>query len=144
MKLEQVLSATEQAVSALLGLHWRRISSVDLGSGCIGGHNIRNTQRFEFYKDGSLACTVEFEHIEINEGDYLGFLWGRSGKILDGNGVVITENTDLVDTHAKPREHPLNDLHDLVWNKESGGPVSGQGKFPETIKLEKFTEGLKT
>ena len=141
MKSEQVLSAAEQAVSALLGLRWQRVSSENSGS---RQSVIRNTQRFEFYgEDSSLACTVEFEHTEIDEGPFLGCLWGRNGKILDSNGAVVIEDSDLTDTYAKPKGHPLNDLHDIVWNKESGEPVSGQGKFPETIKLEKFTEGLR-
>ena len=52
------------------------------------------------------------------------------------------EDKDLTDTYAKPKEHPLNDLHDVVWNKESGEPVSDQGKFPETIRIEKFIQTL--
>ncbi len=88
-----------------------------------------------------VACTVEFEHTEIDEGS-LGCLWGRSGKIVDRSGVVIMEDKDLTDTYAKPKEHPLNDLHDVVWNKESGEPVSDQGKFPETIRIEKFIQTL--
>lgn len=141
MKSNQVLSVAEQAVYTLLGLRWRRISNTNSGS---RQSVIRNTQSFEFYKeDGAVACTVEFEHTETDEGSFLGCLWGRNGKILDGKGVIIIEDRDLTDTYAKPKEHPLNDLHDLVWNKESGEPVSSQGKFAETIKLEKFTEALR-
>lgn len=141
MKSSQILSATESAVSALLGLRWRRISKTNSGS---RQSVIRNTQSFEFYKkeDGTVACTVEFEHTEIDEGP-LGCLWGRNGKILDNNGTVIIEDRNLTDTYAKPNQHPLNDLHDMIWNKESGEPVSDQGKFSETIKLETFTEALR-
>lgn len=141
MKSNQVLSATELAVSTFLGLRWRRVSNTNSGS---RQSILRDTQSFEFYKeDGTVACIVEFEHTEIDEGAYFGCLWGRNGKILDTNGVVIIEDRTLTDTYAKPKEHPLNDLHDMVWNKESGESVSGQGKFPETIKLEKFTEALR-
>ena len=141
MKSDQVLSAAEQTVATLLGLRWRRISNINSGS---RADVIRSTQCFEFYKtDGSVACIVEFQHTEIDEGPMLGCLWGRNGKISDSNGTIILESRDLTDTCAKPNKHPLNDLHDMIWNKESGEPVSQEGKFPETIKLEKFTEGLR-
>lgn len=140
MKSEQILSATEKIVSALLGLRWCRVSNTRSGS---RESFIRNTQRFEFYKaDGALACTVEFEHTEIDEGPLLGYIWGRSGKIFDNGGAVIVGEGYLTDSRAKPHKHPLNDLHDMIWNKESGEPVSPEGKFPESMKLEKFIEEL--
>jgi len=135
MKSEQVLSAAEQAVSTLLGLRWRRVvmeTKMDCGP--------KTKQVFEFLKaDGVVACTVEFRD---REGWEDGIAWfGRSGKIT-ADGVVVLESDKLLDINCKRVEHPLNDLYDTVSGKESGGPVSGQGKFPETIKLEKFTEGL--
>lgn len=72
-----------------------------------------------------------------------GSIFARSGKILDSNGNLIMEDSDLMDGNAKSRTHPLNDLHDLVWNRESGESVSGESKFPETLKIEEFTEELK-
>ena len=140
MKSGQVLSATEQAVSTLLSLRWRRVSNTNSGP-----HQFANWQKqcFEFLKqDGTVACTVEFKHSEFDEGPFLGSIWGRAGKIVDNNGVVVIEDGDLTDTYAKPNEHPLNDLHDMLWDKESGEPVSSQGKFSETVRLEKFTETL--
>ena len=134
MESRQVLNATDQAVSILLSLRWRRVNNTNSGP-----HQFSNWQYqcFEFLKpDGTVACTVEFEHTEFDEGDRS--LWGRKGKIVDNQGVVIIEDRDLVDTHAKPNDHPLNDLHDMLWDKESG-----QGKFPETVRLEKFIETLK-
>ncbi|OGZ58768.1 MAG: hypothetical protein A3B96_03050 [Candidatus Spechtbacteria bacterium RIFCSPHIGHO2_02_FULL_43_15b] len=134
MKSRQVLSATENTISALLGLHWRRVSSERSDP---RQFDIINTQRFEFYKqDGALACTVEFRN-------FVGCLFARSGKILDSNGAVIIEDGYLTDADANPKEHPLNDLYDIVWNKESGEPFLVEGKFSETIKLENFREGLR-
>ena len=136
MKSEQVLSAAEQAVSVLLGLQWRRVI-VETKTDC----GPKTKQIFEFLKaDEVVACTVEFRD---REGWEEGIAWfGRSGKITS-DGVVVLEHDRLLDINCKRVEHPLNDLYDVVSGKESGEPVSGQGKFPETIKLEKFTEGLR-
>ena len=135
MKSEQVLSAAEQAVSALLGLRWRRVM-VETKMNC----GPTTKQVFEFLKaDGSVACTVEFRDLEGWEEDIAWF--SRTGKIT-ADGVIVLESNKLFDD-CKSVGHPLNDLYDIVSGKESGGPVSGQGKFPETIKLEKFTEGLR-
>lgn len=144
MRSEQVFTAAEEMVANLLGLKWCRVSNKDTGWVPNAMVNRREIQNFQFYKaDGSVACTVEFEHYEIYEGPMLGSIYGRKGKILDSKGGVIIEEGNLTDTYAKSHRHPLNDLYDICWGKESGEPVSQEGKFPETIKLEKFTEGLK-
>ena len=137
MKSEQVLSAAEQAVSVLLGLQWRRVI-VETKTDC----GPKTKQVFEFLKaDGAVACTAEFRDQEGWEENVAWF--GRRGKIT-ADGVVVLESDKLLGIKCKRIEHPLNDLYEVVSGKESGGPVSKEGKFPETIKLEKFTEGLRT
>ena len=141
MKSEQIINVMEQTISILLSLRWHRISNINSG---LRGFSNWQKQCFEFLKaDGTIACTVEFEHTEYDEGAIAGSLWGRIGKIFDNSGVIVIEAKDLVDVNARPKKHPLNDLHEIIWGKESGGPVSEQGKFPETITLEKFIESLR-
>ena len=143
MKSNQVFRATELAISKLLGLRWRRISKTNKR---VWLEDAIHNQIFHFYdKDGAIVCVVEFTEMKFNDG--LGYIQRREGKIINANGDVVLEEKELYDSPAysvyEPKEHPLNDLYRIVWDKEFGKPISQEGKFPETIKLENLIEALR-
>ena len=143
MKSDQVLCAAEQVVATLLSLRWQRIGNTDRR---VWVEDVIQNQTFHFYnKGGAVACVVEFIEMKFNDG--LGYILIREGKISNANGDIILEEKELFDNPSysvyEPKKHPLNDVYDIVWGKESGEPVSQEGKFPETLTLERFTEELR-
>lgn len=142
MKSNQVLSAAKRVVSALLTLRWRRISNSNKR---VWVEDTIQAQTFHFFKKNGVIACAEFTEMKFNDG--LGWIESRKGKLSDATGNVILASEELYDyisySNYKPKEHPLNDLYDILWNKGSGGPISQEGKFPETIKLEQFIETLR-